>query len=248
MILVTGPTGSGKSTTLYATLNAVSKPEINVITVEDPVEYRLAGHQPGAGEPARPASRSRARCARSCDPTPTSSSSVRSATTRPRRSRSRRRSPVTSCCRPCTPTTRRPRSPDSPRWASSRSSSAPRSTPWSPSGSHVGSAGSARCPYSPSPQELEAARFPWMPGERAAGALPPGGCVACSKTGYRGRLALHEVMRVTRGHRAPRGRALVERGHRGDRAGPGDDLAPQRRLAKVALGQTSIEEILRVVA
>ncbi len=43
MILVTGPTGSGKSTTLYATLNAVSKPEINVITVEDPVEYRLPG-------------------------------------------------------------------------------------------------------------------------------------------------------------------------------------------------------------
>src|SRR3954454_12238459 len=43
MILVTGPTGSGKSTTLYATLNIVSKPEINVITVEDPVEYRIAG-------------------------------------------------------------------------------------------------------------------------------------------------------------------------------------------------------------
>ena len=43
MILVTGPTGSGKSTTLYATLNIVSQPEINVITVEDPVEYRLPG-------------------------------------------------------------------------------------------------------------------------------------------------------------------------------------------------------------
>ncbi len=43
MILVTGPTGSGKSTTLYATLNIVARPEINVITVEDPVEYRLPG-------------------------------------------------------------------------------------------------------------------------------------------------------------------------------------------------------------
>jgi type IV pilus assembly protein PilB len=43
MILVTGPTGSGKSTTLYTTLHAVAKPEINVITVEDPVEYRMAG-------------------------------------------------------------------------------------------------------------------------------------------------------------------------------------------------------------
>ncbi|MHB1342993.1 MAG: GspE/PulE family protein [Thermoleophilia bacterium] len=42
-ILVTGPTGSGKSTTLYATLNILNTPEKNIITVEDPVEYRLAG-------------------------------------------------------------------------------------------------------------------------------------------------------------------------------------------------------------
>ena len=43
MVLVTGPTGSGKSTTLYATLTEISKPEVNIITVEDPVEYRLPG-------------------------------------------------------------------------------------------------------------------------------------------------------------------------------------------------------------
>lgn len=43
MLLVTGPTGSGKSTTLYTTLNEVARPEINVITVEDPVEYRMDG-------------------------------------------------------------------------------------------------------------------------------------------------------------------------------------------------------------
>ena len=42
-MLVTGPTGSGKSTTLYAALAAISRPEVNIITVEDPVEYRLAG-------------------------------------------------------------------------------------------------------------------------------------------------------------------------------------------------------------
>jgi type IV pilus assembly protein PilB len=42
-LLVTGPTGSGKSTTLYASLAEINRPEINVITVEDPVEYRLAG-------------------------------------------------------------------------------------------------------------------------------------------------------------------------------------------------------------
>jgi len=43
MVLVTGPTGSGKSTTLYAALTAIGRPEVNIITVEDPVEYRLAG-------------------------------------------------------------------------------------------------------------------------------------------------------------------------------------------------------------
>ncbi len=42
-LLVTGPTGSGKSTTLYAALHIVAEPEVNVITVEDPVEYRLQG-------------------------------------------------------------------------------------------------------------------------------------------------------------------------------------------------------------
>src|SRR6266545_3045288 len=42
-LLVTGPTGSGKSTTLYAGLSQINRPEINVITVEDPVEYRLPG-------------------------------------------------------------------------------------------------------------------------------------------------------------------------------------------------------------
>ncbi len=42
-IMVTGPTGSGKSTTLYATLNILNTPDKNIITVEDPVEYRLAG-------------------------------------------------------------------------------------------------------------------------------------------------------------------------------------------------------------
>ena len=42
-LLVTGPTGSGKSTTLFACLSQINRPEINIITVEDPVEYRLAG-------------------------------------------------------------------------------------------------------------------------------------------------------------------------------------------------------------
>jgi type IV pilus assembly protein PilB len=43
MMLVTGPTGSGKSTTLYSCVNEVATPDVNVVTVEDPVEYRMDG-------------------------------------------------------------------------------------------------------------------------------------------------------------------------------------------------------------
>jgi type IV pilus assembly protein PilB len=43
LILVTGPTGSGKTTTLYSALNELNNPEYNIITVEDPVEFQIAG-------------------------------------------------------------------------------------------------------------------------------------------------------------------------------------------------------------
>ncbi len=43
MILVVGPTGSGKTSTLYAILNVLNTPEVNIMTIEDPIEYRLPG-------------------------------------------------------------------------------------------------------------------------------------------------------------------------------------------------------------
>ncbi|HXL02802.1 MAG TPA: GspE/PulE family protein [Candidatus Atribacteria bacterium] len=43
MVLLTGPTGSGKTTTLYSALNLINQPELNIITIEDPVEYQLPG-------------------------------------------------------------------------------------------------------------------------------------------------------------------------------------------------------------
>jgi general secretion pathway protein E len=54
IVLVTGPTGSGKSTTLYSTLRTISSPEINIVTVEDPIEmiheeFNQIGVQPSAG-------------------------------------------------------------------------------------------------------------------------------------------------------------------------------------------------------
>jgi len=43
IILISGPTGSGKTTTLYATLKILNKPEVNILTIEDPIEYTLEG-------------------------------------------------------------------------------------------------------------------------------------------------------------------------------------------------------------
>ena len=43
MVLVTGPTGSGKTTTLYAALNEIRNEEDKIVTIEDPVEYQLHG-------------------------------------------------------------------------------------------------------------------------------------------------------------------------------------------------------------
>lgn len=43
LILITGPTGSGKTTTLYSALNELNSPEVNIITIEDPVEYQMSG-------------------------------------------------------------------------------------------------------------------------------------------------------------------------------------------------------------
>lgn len=43
MILTTGPTGSGKTSTLYAALRLLNDPSVNIISIEDPVEYRIEG-------------------------------------------------------------------------------------------------------------------------------------------------------------------------------------------------------------
>ncbi len=53
MILLTGPTGSGKTTTLYAFLSRIYSPEIKIITIEDPIEYHLAGITQTQTEPAK---------------------------------------------------------------------------------------------------------------------------------------------------------------------------------------------------
>jgi type IV pilus assembly protein PilB len=247
MILVTGPTGSGKSTTLYATLNAVSKPEINVITVEDPVEYRLPGINqvqvnPKAGLTFAGALRSILRS----DPDVVLLGEIRDHET----AQIAIEAALTGHLVLSTLHTN-----DAP-------SAVTRLVEMGIEPFLVGSALDAvvaqrlarrlcaKCsePYLPTETELIAARFPWMPGETIPELFRPVGCVACSRTGYRGRVALHEVMRVTEDIE----RLAVSRSSSAEIAA----VAQQQGMItlrddgwqKVALGQTSVEEILRVVA
>ena len=247
MILVTGPTGSGKSTTLYATLNAVSKPEINVITVEDPVEYRLPGINqvqvnPKAGLTFAGALRSILRS----DPDVVLLGEIRDHET----AQIAIEAALTGHLVLSTLHTN-----DAP-------SAVTRLTEMGIEPFLVGSAldaivaqrlarrlcGKCAEPYVPSEEELIGARFPWIPGEERPELFRPVGCVACSRTGYRGRVALHEVMRVTEEIE----RLAVARSSAAEIA----TVARQQGMItlrddgwqKVVLGQTSVEEILRVVA
>jgi type IV pilus assembly protein PilB len=247
MILVTGPTGSGKSTTLYATLNAVSKPEINVITVDDPVEYRLAGINqvqvnPKAGLTFAGALRSILRS----DPDVVLLGEIRDHET----AQIAIEAALTGHLVLSTLHTN-----DAP-------SAVTRLTEMGIEPFLVGSAldavvaqrlarrlcGKCKEPYTPTPEEMLAARFPWMPGEPLPELMRPVGCVTCSKTGYRGRLALHEVMRVTEEIE----RHAVAHSSSADISNTAvkQGMIPLRDdgWQKVVLGQTSIEEILRVVA
>jgi type IV pilus assembly protein PilB len=247
MILVTGPTGSGKSTTLYATLNAVARPEINVITVEDPVEYRLPGINqvqvnPKAGLTFASALRSILRS----DPDVVLLGEIRDHET----AQIAIEAALTGHLVLSTLHTN-----DAP-------SAVTRLVEMGIEPFLVGSALDCvvaqrlarrlceKCkePYVPSEVELIAARFPWNPGEEIPTVYRPVGCSACSRTGYRGRMAIHEVMRVTeeierhavaRSSAAEIGRTAREQGMITLR----DD-----GWTKVLLGLTSIEEILRVVA
>ena len=247
MILVTGPTGSGKSTTLYATLNAVSKPEINVITVEDPVEYRLPGINqvqvnPKAGLTFAAALRSILRS----DPDVVLLGEIRDHET----AQIAVEAALTGHLVLSTLHTN-----DAP-------SAVTRLTEMGIEPFLVGSAldcvvaqrlarrlcGKCKEAYVPTPAELEAARFPWVPGEEVPELFRPAGCSACSRTGYKGRLALHEVMRVTED---------IER-HAVAHSSSAEIAATAEKQGMVSLrndgwqkvvaGQTSIEEILRVVA
>src|SRR4051794_19849596 len=246
MLLVTGPTGSGKSTTLYSTLNIVNKPEVNVITVEDPVEYRLAGINQVQANPKAGLTFARAlRSILRSDPDIVLLGEIRDHET----AQIAIEAALTGHLVLSTLHTN-----DAP-------SAVTRLTEMGIEPFLVGSAldcivaqrlarrlcSKCKEPYTPTPEEMHAARFPWIEGEALPELMRPVGCVTCSKTGYRGRLALHEVMRVTEDierHAVAHSSALAIGNVAREQ---GMVTLRDDGLAKVKAGHTSIEEILRVV-
>jgi type IV pilus assembly protein PilB len=248
MILVTGPTGSGKSTTLYATLNIVSHPQVNVITVEDPVEYRLPGiNQVQVNQKAGLTFAAALRSILRCDPDVALIGEIRDHET----AQIAVEAALTGHLVLSTLHTN-----DAP-------SAITRLTEMGIEPFLVGSALDCvlaqrlarrlcpKCkePFQPAVEDLERARFPWSPDEGPPPELHrPVGCSACAKTGYKGRLALHEVMSVTEEIE----RLAVDRAS-GTEIGnvaraQGMTTLRDDGMAKVRAGLTSIEEVLRVVA
>ena len=246
MILVTGPTGSGKSTTLYATLNIVNKPEVNIITVEDPVEYRLPGiNQVQTNVKAGLTFASALRSILRSDPDIVLIGEIRDHET----AQIAVEAALTGHLVLSTLHTN-----DAP-------SAITRLTEMGIEPFLVGSAVDcvlaqrlarrlcSKCKeaYQPTPDALVAARYPWQDGQPLPELYRPVGCPACAGTGYKGRLALHEVMpvdeeieRLAVEHASAA--TITEAALRSGMATLRDD-----GMLKVGLGVTSIDEILRVV-
>jgi type IV pilus assembly protein PilB len=245
MILVTGPTGSGKSTTLYATLNILNQQHVNVITVEDPVEYRLPGINqvqvnPKAGLTFASALRSILRS----DPDIVLIGEIRDHET----ANIAVEAALTGHLVLSTLHTN-----DAP-------SAVTRLVEMGIEPFLVGSALDAvvaqrlcrglcsRCKeaYRPEVDELAAIGFPPLEDPDAV-LYRPLGCASCGQTGYRGRMALHEVMPVTEElERLTVRQASTEEIARTAREQGMSTLRDDGWL-KVRQGRTSIEEVLRVV-
>ena len=246
MILVTGPTGSGKSTTLYATLNIVSTPDKNVITVEDPVEYRIPGiNQVQTNVKAGLTFAAALRSILRSDPDVVLIGEIRDHET----AQIAIEAALTGHLVLSTLHTN-----DSP-------SAISRLIEMGIEPFLVGSAldcvlaqrlARKLCPrckeaYQPTPEALVSARFPWQDGEPIPTLFRPLGCGACSKTGYKGRMALHEVMPVAEDIE----RLAVER-RSADEIGrvaraSGMTTLRDDGMSKVLVGDTSLEEVFRVV-
>jgi type IV pilus assembly protein PilB len=245
-ILVTGPTGSGKSTTLYATLNILNDEKKNIITVEDPVEYRLAGiNQVQVNNKAGMTFAAALRSILRSDPDIVLVGEIRDqetatiaieaaltghlvlstlhtndAATTPTRLVEMGVEPfLVASALDCIVAQRLARK----------------------------LCDKCKQAYRPSAAELETVGWDLDTLDELPELFRPVGCPACGKTGYHGRFAVHEVMLVTEEIE----RLIVERGHSEDvkkfAVAQGMLTLRSAGLRQVANGMTSIEEVLRVV-
>jgi len=247
MILATGPTGSGKSTTLYATLNLLNRSDVNIITVEDPVEYRLPGiNQVQTNARAGLTFASALRSILRSDPDIVLIGEIRDHET----AQIAVEAALTGHLVLSTLHT------------NNAPAAVTRLVEMGIEPFLVGSALDAvlaqrlcrslcdRCreAYEPKPQDLLNVGFPWAEGDKLPTLYRPSGCSKCANTGYRGRIALHEVMSVNEGiERLAVARASTDEIARAAQAQGMTTLRHDGWL-KVTQGKTSIEEVLRVVA
>jgi type IV pilus assembly protein PilB len=245
-ILVTGPTGSGKSTTLYATLNILNRPGINIITVEDPVEYKLPGvNQIQTNVKAGLTFASALRSILRADPDIVLIGEIRDRET----AQIAVEAALTGHLVLSTLHTN-----DAP-------SALTRLTEMGIEPFLVASAldcvlaqrlarrlcDKCREPYLPTDEELVSVGLSEWEGDEPPKLYRGVGCTSCGRTGYKGRFAVHEVMTVTEEVE----RLVVEKVASEEIArvarGQGMTTLREDGLQKVLSGITSIEEILRVV-
>ena len=245
-ILVTGPTGSGKSTTMYSTLNILNEESKNIITVEDPVEYRLAGVNqmqvnPKAGLTFASALRSILRA----DPDIVLIGEIRDKETATIAIEAALTGHLVL----------------SSLHTNDAPSAISRLVEMDVETFLVASAIDAvvaqrlarklceRCnvQYKPEPAELEAAGFPEWLWPEIPELRKSQGCPACANTGYRGRIGLYEVMQMSEEIE----RLTVERASadaiRNVAVQQGMMTLRDDGLEKARMGITSLDEVARVV-
>jgi type IV pilus assembly protein PilB len=246
MVLVTGPTGSGKSTTLYSALHTITTPEINVLTVEDPVEYRVPGvTQVQVNNRANMSFSNILRTFLRADPDVILVGEIRDLETASTAMQAGLTGHMVF----------------STLHTNDAASAIPRLAdmgvePFITSSTLQGIVSQRlvrtlcnRCkqPWSPSEAEVRAAHFEGViTGDETF--FQPKGCASCRNTGYMGRIAIHEVLTVTDSI----ARAIIE-GAKGIEI---NDMAVAEGMIsmrmdgfeKVGKGLTSFQEILRVTA
>jgi type IV pilus assembly protein PilB len=244
-ILVTGPTGSGKSTTLYAAINETNDPTTNLITVEDPVEYRLEGlSQVQVNERAGLTFAAALRSILRQDPDTVMIGEIRDVETATIAIEAALTGHLVL----------------STLHTNSAPSAMTRLTEMGVEPFLTASAincvvaqrlarrlcNDCKEPYTPEAAMLDRINFPYEPGKvptlyRAVG------CKKCNMIGYKGRMGVHEVLTMTETLE----RMTVEHCSADElqRQAILDGMVPLRQdgFAKCVLGQTSIEEILRVI-